>query len=61
VGAGVGTVAEGKMKQKDAQRVTVQMQTGGQVSIVQPPDNRIRTGMNVLVVGSGENARVVPR
>ena len=59
-GAAVGTVTEGKMKKKDAQRVTVRMRTGGQVVIVQPADTRLRTGMRVVVEGSGETARVVP-
>ena len=60
-GAAAGTVAESKMKKKDAQRVTVQLSTGGQVTILQPVDNRLRQGMNVLVEGSGESGRVVPR
>jgi outer membrane lipoprotein SlyB len=59
-GAG-GTVVESKMNKKDAQRVTVRMKTGGHVSIVQPVDSRLKTGMNVVVEGSGEGARVVPR
>lgn len=61
VGAAAGTVAESKLRQKDAQRVTVEMETGGQVVIVQPVDNRLTRGMSVLVQGSGESARVVPR
>lgn len=61
VGAAAGTVAESKMKKIDAQRVTVQMRTGGHVTIVQPVDSRLRNGMNVLVEGSGETGRVVPR
>lgn len=60
-GAAVGTVVESRMKKKDAQRVTVQMKTGGHVTIVQSVDSRLRNGMNVLVEGSGETARVVPR
>jgi len=60
-GAAAGTVAESKMKKKDAQRVTVQMTTGGTVTIVQPVDGRLANGMNVRVEGSGETARVVPR
>jgi ribosomal protein L27 len=35
------------MKKNDAQRVTVQMVTGGQVVIVQPVDTRLTNGMNV--------------
>lgn len=60
-GAAAGTVAESKMKKVDAQRVTVQMASGGQVIIVQPVDSRLRNGMNVRVEGSGETGRVVPR
>ena len=60
-GAAAGTVAESKLKQADAQRVTVRMRTGGQVTIVQPVDGRLRNGMSVVVQGSGESARVVPR
>ncbi len=56
----MGTVAESKMKKKDAQRVTVNMYTGGQVTIVQPVDSRLRSGMRVFVEGSGDTARVVP-
>jgi outer membrane lipoprotein SlyB len=60
-GAAAGTLAESKMKKKDAQRVTVHLSTGGQVTVLQPVDSRLRTGMNVLVEGSGETGRVVPR
>ncbi len=61
VGAAAGTYAESKLKKIEAQRVSVQMRTGGQVSIVQPPDRRLVNGMSVVVQGSGETARVVPR
>ena len=61
VGAAAGTYAESKLRQQDAQRVTVQMRTGGQVTITQPVDSRLTNGMNVRVEGSGETARVVPR
>lgn len=61
VGAAAGTYAESKMKKTDAQRVTVQMRTGGQVTVLQPVDSRLSNGMNVQVAGSGETARVVPR
>ena len=37
------------------------MRSGGQVTIMQPVDNRLSNGMNVLVTGSGENARVIAR
>jgi outer membrane lipoprotein SlyB len=61
LGGAAGTYAESKFAKKDAQRITVNMQTGGQVTIVQPLDARLREGMSVRVEGSGENARVVPR
>ena len=60
-GAAAGPYAQSKMKQKDAQRNTVQMRDGGQVHVVQPVDSRLRNGMSVVVAGSGENARVMPR
>jgi outer membrane lipoprotein SlyB len=60
-GAAAGTVAESKIKKQDAQRVTVRMRTGGEVTIVQPVDARLRRGMNVMVEGSGESARAVPQ
>jgi outer membrane lipoprotein SlyB len=61
LGGAAGTYAESKMAKKDAQRITVNMVTGGRVTITQPIDNRLREGMRVRVEGSGENARVVPR
>jgi outer membrane lipoprotein SlyB len=60
-GAAAGTVVESKMKKKDAQRITVQMNSGGTVTIVQPVDERLKSGMAVRIEGSGESARVVPR
>ena len=60
-GAAAGTYAESKMNKVDAQRVTVRMNTGGQLVILQPVDSRLRNGMYVIVEGSGETARVVPR
>ncbi len=60
-GAAAGTVVQSKMKKQDAQRVTVSMSTGGSVTIVQPVDGRLWNGMSVMVQGSGETARVVPR
>lgn len=60
-GAAAGTVVESKMKKQDAQRVSVKMTTGGTVTIVQPVDSRLKSGMAVRVEGSGETARVVPR
>ena len=62
LGGLAGTYAESKMGGKqDAQRITVNMKTGGSVTITQPVDNRLRQGMAVRVEGSGESARVVPR
>ncbi|OJW44494.1 MAG: hypothetical protein BGO60_04345 [Thiobacillus sp. 65-1059] len=61
LGGLAGTYAESKIHKADAQRVTVDMKTGGRVTIVQPMDGRLREGMGVRVEGSGENARVVPR
>jgi len=61
LGGVAGTYAESKIAKKDAQRVTVNMATGGRVTITQPIDARLREGMSVRVEGSGESARVVPR
>lgn len=61
LGGLAGTYAESKYKKQDAQKVTVKMNTGGSVTILQPVDGRLRDGMNVRVEGSGENARVIPR
>lgn len=61
LGGVAGTYAESKMAKQDAQRITINMITGGSVTITQPLDNRLREGMRVRVEGSGTNARVVPR
>jgi outer membrane lipoprotein SlyB len=61
LGGAAGTYAESKIAKKDAQRITVDMKTGGRVTITQPRDDRLREGMHVRVEGSGENARIVPR
>lgn len=61
LGGVAGTYAESKIDKRDAQRITVDMVTGGRVTISQPIDARLREGMRVRVEGSGENARVVPR
>ena len=61
LGGVAGTYAESKIQKQDAQRVTVNMVTGGSVTITQPMDGRLRDGMAVRVEGSGESARVVPR
>jgi outer membrane lipoprotein SlyB len=60
VGAAAGTAAESRLKRQDAQRITVRMSTGGQVTVVQPVDNRLAEGMDVRIEGSDETARVVP-
>ena len=60
-GAAAGTATESKMNKQDAQRITIAMQSGGTITIVQPVDSRLKSGMNVRVNGSGETARVVPR
>ncbi len=60
LGGLAGTYAESKIKDKTVQKVSVDMKTGGRVTIVQPVDTRLRNGMYVHVQGSGENARVVP-
>ena len=61
LGGVAGTYAESKMAKQDAQQITVNMRTGGSVTITQPRDDRLREGMRVRVDGSGTNARVVPR
>ena len=61
LGGVAGSYAESKIRKQDAQRVTVNMVTGGSVTITQPMDGRLRQGMSVRVEGSGESARVVPR
>ena len=61
LGGVAGTYAESKIAKNDAQRITVNMVTGGRVTITQPVDARLRQGMRVRVAGGGENARVVPR
>ena len=61
LGGAAGTYAESKMGKNIAQKVSLAMDTGGKVTIVQPEDSRLRVGMKVRVEGSGENARVVPR
>lgn len=62
LGGAAGTYGESKMGDKrDAQRIAVDMATGGRVTITQPIDARLSEGMRVRVEGSGVNARVVPR
>lgn len=60
-GAAAGTAAESKLNKQDAHKVTVAMQSGGTVTIIQPVDSRLRNGMNVRITGGGDTARVVPR
>lgn len=61
LGGAAGTYGQSRMNKQDAQRITVNMATGGTVTITQPPDARLTNGMKVRVEGSGESARVVPR
>lgn len=61
LGGAAGTYAESKIKKKNAQQVTVNMKTGGHLTILQPEDPRLKVGMHVRIEGSGENARVVPQ
>jgi outer membrane lipoprotein SlyB len=61
LGGVAGTYAESKLVKKDAQRIVVNMSTGGRITVTQPVDARLRDGMQVRVEGSGESARVVPR
>jgi outer membrane lipoprotein SlyB len=61
LGGAAGTYGESKLGKRDAQRITVDMATGGRVTITQPADSRLSQGMKVRVEGSGESARVVPR
>lgn len=61
LGGLAGTYAESKIRKQDAHRITVDMKTGGTVTIVQPVDSRLREGLAVRIEGSGESARVVPR
>jgi len=56
-----GAAAESKLKKQDAQKVTVAMQSGGTVVIIQSVDSRLRNGMNVQISGGGDTACVVPR
>jgi len=61
-GAAAGTYAQRELGDgTPAQRVTVQMASGGQVVIIQPVNNNLTNGMEVRVEGSGESARVVRR
>ncbi len=60
LGGIAGTYGETKVRNKTVQRVTVDMRSGGRVTIVQPVDSRLSAGMPVRVEGSGEDARVVP-
>ncbi len=61
LGGVAGTYAESKIKKQAAQQVTVNMSTGGSVTILQPVDGRLGVGMAVRIDGTGETARVVPR
>lgn len=60
LGGAAGTAIESNRNRQLANRITVDLAGGGQVTIVQPSDPQIRPGMRVAIVGSGESARVVP-
>lgn len=59
-GGVAGTAAESRLSTQTASRITVDLQGGGTVTIVQPTDPQLHRGMRVAIVGRGENARVVP-
>jgi outer membrane lipoprotein SlyB len=61
LGGVAGSYAESKVHKQDAQRITVNLVSGGSVTITQPMEGRLRDGMAVRIEGSGESARVVPR
>lgn len=62
-GAVGGNYAEKKQydQPKQAQQVIVRMRSGVLVSVVQPINPAIYSGMNVYIEGSGNDARVVPQ
>ncbi len=60
-GGVAGSALESKSRKQPAHQVTVDMDTGGRLVITQRVNDRLRTGMRVIVEGSGETARVVPR
>lgn len=60
IGGAAGTAVERRQNTQLASRVTVDLRDGGKVTIVQPPDPQLRPGQRVSIVGTGENARVVP-
>lgn len=62
IGGLAGTYAQSKLGKNNAQRITVQMYSGGQLVITQPVTyTSLREGMDVRIEGSDESARVVPR
>ena len=62
LGGVAGTYAESKMGGKrDAQQITVNMVTGGHITITQPRDDPLRQRMRVRVEDNVENDHVVPR
>lgn len=62
-GAFAGNAIEKKKYDQpvQGQQIIVRVTSGVLVSITQPVNNQLRTGMNVYVEGSGNDARVVPQ
>ncbi|HQQ74283.1 MAG TPA: glycine zipper 2TM domain-containing protein [Pseudomonadales bacterium] len=62
-GAFAGNAIEKKKYDQpvQGQQVIVRVTSGVLVSITQPVNNQLRTGMKVYVEGSGNDARVVPQ
>ena len=61
-GALVGNEAQKKYDQPHpGQQVIVRLNNGVLVSIVQPTNQSLRTGMKVFIEGAGTQARVIPQ
>ena len=62
-GAFAGNMIEKKKydQPKPAQQIIVRVTSGVLVSITQPVNNQLRTGMKVFIEGSGTEARVMPQ
>jgi outer membrane lipoprotein SlyB len=58
-GGAAGTAAESRINTETASRITVDLDGGGVVTVVQPYDERLREGMRATIVGQGDAARVV--
>lgn len=66
LGAVGGAVAGNQVQKKHEQpvageQIVVRTANGVLVSVTQPGNSGLRKGQNVLIQGSGEDARVVPR